>query len=671
MPAEFISSPESLDALGEAIAAGLILLDPPPRLTVSEWADRYAVLSQQSSAQPGPWSTATAEYQRGFMDAGSDPSIQRIVAMWGAQTGKTAGLLNINWYYVHHDPSPILMVQPTLEAAENFSKERIAPAIRDTPALTPLFGDPRAKDSGNTLLSKEFPGGGMALAGANSPAGLASRARRIASFDEVDKFEDSAGSEGDPVKLGEIRTATFWNRKIILTSTPSIKGVSRIEREFEKSDKRYYFVPCPHCGEEQMLQWENLKWPKDDNGRPVLEDCYYVCAVSGCEIRETEKPQMIRKGEWRATATSVDGKTAGFHLNALYSPWVTWPEVIQKWLDAQGSPTELQTFVNAYLAETWELQGDKVEQSVLQDRVHPYAAQAPDGVLVITAAVDVQKDRLEASAIGWGRGEESWAIDHRVFEGDPSRTSVWEDLDQWLDTEYQHESGIRLRIRCTMIDSGGHHTKQVYAFTKPRQHRRIYACKGRGGNHPLLARPSKQGTIQALLYMVGVDSAKELFYARLKNDQEGPGHCHFPDIRSDEDASVKGQFDEEFFAQTTAEQLVTTGKPGHQKRVWIKRRPRNEALDLRVYNMAALERIRPNFPAIGKGVAREAARVKERQMEESKPEETPEPDSGQAAAYDEHQESERKKTLIERSREQKIIERSSRRRRGGWLNAWR
>ncbi len=603
---KYVSTPDSIYALWDAIRAGLALLEPPPKLSVSEWADRYAYLSAESSAQPGKWITATAEYQRGLMDAGSDMTIERIVAMWGAQLGKTACLLNINWYYTAHDPSPMLMVQPTLEAAEDFSKERIAPAIRDTPALSKLFRSPRSRDSNNTLLKKEFPGGGLALAGANSPAGLASRSRRIVQGDEVDKWEASAGAEGDPGKLMEARTATFWNKKIIYTSTPSIKGASRIEREFLKSDQRRYFVRCPHCDEEQVLEWGNLKWPapKGEDGKPDPrpDECYYVCGANGCEVLEGEKPEMVRHGVWRATKKSIDGKTAGFHLNALYSPWVTWPDLIRKWLDAQGNPNELQTFVNASLAETWEIQGDRVETEIFKDRVHPYQAEAPAGVLVITAGVDVQKDRLEASAVGWGAGEESWALDHRVFQGDPAKPDVWAELDDWLQREWEHESGIMLRIRCTLVDSGGHHTKQVYWFTKAREHRRIYACKGRGGSHPLLGRPSKQGDAQALLYMVGVDSAKELFYARLKIESEGPGYCHFPDDPS--------TFDDEFFAQLTAEQQVPIVRDGLKVMVWRKRRDRNEALDLRVYAMAALERIKPNFPLVAARIKQKAERVK-------------------------------------------------------------
>ncbi|HTV07794.1 MAG TPA: phage terminase large subunit family protein [Candidatus Aquilonibacter sp.] len=657
---DYASTAESLEALDEALGTGLALLEPPPQLTVSEWADRYAYLPRESSAQAGKWDTATAEYQRGFMDAGSDPTIERIVAMWGAQLGKTAGLLNMLWYYVHHDPSPILMVQPTLEAAENFSKERLAPAIRDTPVLRPLFGDPRSRHSGNTLLNKEFPGGGLALAGANSPAGLASRSRRVVQGDEVDKWEASAGAEGDPGKLMEERTSTFWNRLIVYTSTPSVKGASRIDSEYEKSDKRQYFVPCPHCGEPQTFKWANLKWSKrraqDGTVEHDPDSCYYVC-VNGCEILESDKPDMVRHGKWIAQAKSVDGKTAGFHLNQLYSPWVTWPEIIRKFINAGNDPFLLQTFVNSVLAETWELKGDRIEQDVFASRVHAYEAEAPAGVLVITAGLDVQKDRIEATAIGWGAGEESWALEHRIFEGDPSRPKVWGDVDKWLNRTYVHESGIHLRIRCAMVDSGDQ-TKAVYAFTRTRRGRKIYACKGRSGAHPILARPRRVDESKTVLYMVGVDAAKESFYARLKIEEEGPGYCHFPDNPT--------MFDKEFFAQIAAEQLITVQRGGQRVKVWQKRRERNEALDTRVYAMAALERIRADFPALKRSLQkRTVART-------PRPELPPEEPKGKLVAYEEQQEQERERVEAEQRRNLRLQERSlNRRRGGGWMGGWR
>jgi phage terminase large subunit GpA-like protein len=609
----FNSSPESLAALDDAVNEGLALFTPPPDLRVSEWADTYAVLPKESSAQPGRWITANAEYQRGFMDAINDPLVETIVTIWPAQSGKSAGLLNVVGYFCHQDPSPILFVQPTLEAAENFSKDRIAPMIRDTPALKPLFGDPRAKDSGNTLLHKQFPGGYLALSGANSPASLASRPIRIVLCDEVDKYDSSAGTEGDPVKLAVARTTTFWNRKVILTSTPNIKGTSRIERAFLKSDQRRYFVTCPHCGEKQTLEWGMLKWPSPRSNPELKEhrpdECYYVCSGNGCEITEADKPDMIRAGEWIATAVSEDGKTAGFHLNALYSPWSTWPDLIREWLDSQGSMEELKTFVNSKLAETFEPKGDRVEKDVFTDRQHDYLAdcEAPEGVIIVTAAVDVQDNRLEASAIGWGFGEESWALDHRIFAGSPAEKGVWAELEEWLHREFRREDGVKLRIRCTMMDSAGHHTKEAYAFAKAHQKMRFYACVGRANKdgipRPLLSRPTKIDEHGVLLYTVGVDTAKESFYSRLKIEAEGGGYCHFP---------YAPWADEEYFLQLASEELATVykGNTAVGKR-WKKRRDRNEALDLRVYAMAALERLKPNFDKWAEHLRKQAPIVKQ------------------------------------------------------------
>ncbi|WP_446744287.1 phage terminase large subunit family protein [Silvibacterium acidisoli] len=654
----FESSVESLEALGSAVSAGLALFVPPPDLQVSEWADRFAVLPKESSAQPGKWITATAEYQRGFMNAVNDPLIETIVVIWPAQSGKSAGLLNVVGYFCHQDPSPILFVQPTLEAAENFSKDRIAPMIRDTPSLKPLFGDPRARDSGNTLLHKQFPGGYLALSGANSPSSLASRPIRIVLCDEVDKYDVSAGTEGDPVKLAVARTTTFWNRKIILTSTPNIKGTSRIERAFLKSDQRRYFVTCPHCGEKQTLEWGMLRWPSPRSNPELTEhrpdECYYVCSGAGCEITEADKPEMIRNGSWEQTAVSDDGKTAGFHLNALYSPWSTWPDLIREWLDAQGSVEELKTFVNSKLAETFEPKGDRVEKDLFRDRQHDYLAhcQAPEGVIIVTASVDVQDNRLEAAAIGWGLGEESWALDHRIFNGSPGENGVWEELEEWLQRTFKREDGVTLRIRCTMMDSAGHHTKQAYAFAKRNEKRRVYACVGRANSagvaRPLLSRPTTSNELGVALYTVGVDTAKESFYNRLKIEAEGPGYCHFP---------VADWADEEYFLQLASEELATVykGNMAVGKR-WKKRRDRNEALDLRVYAMAALERLKPNFDRWADHLKRQATAAAV----------VPDPVKEILGAS-----SEQLADLPEQLKQKIAINRPSRPSAGGWVNAWR
>lgn len=645
----FESSPESLSGLESAVSSGLQLFTPPPNLKVSEWADRFAVLPKESSAQPGKWMTSTAEYQRGFMDAVNDPLVETIVVIWPAQSGKSAGLLNVIAYFTHQDPSPILLVQPTLEAAENFSKDRIAPMIRDTPALRPLFGDPRARDSGNTLLHKQFPGGYLALSGANSPSSLASRPIRIVLCDETDKYDVSAGTEGDPIKLATARTTTFWNRKIILTSTPNIKGASRIERAFLKSDQRRYFVRCPQCGESQTLEWGRLKWPSPRTDASLDEhqpdDCYYAC-VNGCEITEADKPDMIRGGEWIATAKSKDGMTAGFHLNALYSPWATWPGLIREWLDSQGSTEELKTFVNSKLAETFEPRGDRVEADVFKDRQHDYLrdCEAPEGVLIVTAGVDVQDNRIEAGAVGWGMGEESWQLDHRVFSGNPAENAVWQELSEWLQRSFRREDGVSLRIRCAMMDSAGHHTKQVYAFAKRHEKYRVFACVGRAGVRPLLSKPTSSNELGVHLYTIGVDVAKESFYGRLKIEAEGPGYCHYP---------MADWADEEYAKQLTSEQLITKFRGGVASKAWVKRRDRNEALDLRVYAMAALERLKPNFEKWAAHLKKQA----EVQAYQPEPERMP---------VGAKEEAPRSNVVQEKIASTRPVRQKA----GGWVNAW-
>src|SRR5882672_4269896 len=272
---------------------------PPPSLTVSQWADAHRRLSSESSAEPGEWHTSRAPYQRGLMDAVADPAIREIWVMKAAQIGWTEILNNVIGFHIDQDPAPILLVQPNLEMAEAWSKDRLAPMIRDTPALRGKIADPRARDTGNTLLHKTFAGGHLTIAGANSPAGLASRPIRIVLFDEVDKFPSSAGAEGDPISLGKKRSTTFWNRKMLAGSTPTIKGSSRVEEGFEASDQRYYFVPCPHCQEFQRLTWPQVRWPE---GRP--EAAVYVCQHCGAEISEAQKPAMILAGEWRASKPS-------------------------------------------------------------------------------------------------------------------------------------------------------------------------------------------------------------------------------------------------------------------------------------------------------------------------------------------------------------------------------
>jgi len=571
-----------LDArLRQAVTASL---KPPPRLNVSDWADTYRQLSSESSAEAGKWSTSRAEYQRGMMNAVSDPDIENVVLMTAAQIGKTELINNVVGYHIHQDPAPMLVVQPTLEMAQTWSKDRLAPAIRDTPALSDKIKNPRSRDSGNTTLHKVFAGGHVTACGANSPSSLASRPCRIILCDEVDRYPISAGTEGDPVGLAKRRSATFWNRKIILVSTPTEKGASRIEQAYEESDKRKYFVPCPDCGEHQVLTWANVRW---DTDKPATAE--YTCEHCGTCWPDVKRFRAIRQGEWRATAEG-DGKTAGFHLSGLYSPWTPMEDTVRDFLAAKRDPMRLKTWVNTYLGETWEEQGDTVDEYDLIDRREDWGEELPEDVLMLTAGIDVQDDRLEYEVVGWGRGEESWSIRYEVLYGDPSTAELWMRLDTALGEIYNHPLHGEMVLRSACIDSGGHYTQQVYNYARQRAGRRVFAIKGVGGEgKPIVGRPTKNNIGKINLFPVGTDTAKELVYSRLKMQTPGEGYCHFPLDRG-----------EEFFRMLTAEKKMTKYFKGRPRREWVKIRTRNEALDCRVYATAALAILNLNLETVYK-----------------------------------------------------------------------
>ena len=616
------SSPESLAALEACIAAGLQLLTPPPELRVSDWSDRFMRLPREASPEPGPWSTERAPYQREMMDVVNDPGIETVVFMIASQCGKTAVELNIVGYFIHQDPSPILFVMPSEQLAENFSKERLAPMIRDTPVLTGLFGAAKTRESGNTLLNKQFPGGFIALAGSNAPRGLASRPVRILVMDEEDGFPASAGTEGDPVTLAEARTTNFWNRKRIYSSTPTKKGASRVEKHYQQSDQRVYEVPCPQCGTYQTLEWESLRWPSPNTGAKKHEPnrCYYVC-VQGCEILEADKPDMLRQGKWRAlNPGGGDGRTAGFQLSCLYSPWKTWPETISDWLKAYRLPHTRKAFWNTRLGRTYEVVGETVDDNALVRRRQLYPARVPDGVLVLTAGVDVQADRLEMEVVGWGMEEESWSVDYQILRGNPAEAEIWDRLDAALLDRYPNAAGIRLRIHSAFVDSG-FHTKMVYRFCARRQVRRVFACKGQAGPGIPLTKPRASRVHRGPrvdLRIVGIDAAKEALYSNLKIDRIGPGYCHFPAAwTSPQGVSIDlPMYGPDYFSQLTAEKLVTEMREMTPVRKWEKKQERNEALDCRVYAMAALDDLNVNWHLLAQNM---------RQQEEQAKASTPEP----------------------------------------------
>ena len=551
---------------------------PPPDLTASEWADLYRRLSSEASAEPGRWKTDRTPYMREILDAINDPRVETIVIMSSAQVGKTELLLNAIGYFVDYDPAPMLLLQPTLEMAQTFSKDRLAPMCRDTPTLRNKIQDAKAKSSGNTMLHKTFAGGHITMAGANSPASLASRPVRIVLADEVDRYPVSAGTEGDPVNLAIKRTTTFWNKKIILVSTPTIKGASRIEAAYENSTQEQFCYSCPGCETYQPMRWRNIDF--DTEGH-ACEECGSISSQD--EWMRSDK-KWIAQGKHH--------KIRGFHLNELVSPWRRWAQIIEDFREAKKSPDTLKTFVNTSLGETWEEEGSSLDNELLYKRREHYVADVPSYAHVLTCSVDVQDDRLEYQVEGWGDGEENCKVDFGILRGDPSTMDLWKKLDEKLNQRYTHESGIELPIACTAIDSGGHYTQQVYKFVKPREVGRVYAIKGSStAGAAIVGRPSRSNKGKINLFSIGTDTAKELIFKRLQINEPGAGYIHFP---------VSDKFDPEWFEQLTAEKCVTRYREGRAYRKWIKTRARNEALDLSVYNLAALYILNPNFNALKK-----------------------------------------------------------------------
>ncbi|WP_439527843.1 phage terminase large subunit family protein [Pannonibacter sp.] len=572
-------------------------LRPDPDLSVSQWADRHRRLASRASAEPGQYRTARTPYMREIMDRLSpgEPT-QRVVFMKAAQVGATEAGNNWIGFVIHQAPGPMLAVQPTVELAKRNSRQRIDPLIDESPELRERVKPARSRDAGNTMLSKEFAGGILIMTGANSAVGLRSTPARYIFLDEVDAYPASADEEGDPVTLAEARSLTFSHRrKVLLVSTPTIRGLSRIEREFEASDQRRFFVPCPHCGAMQWLKFERLRWEK---GRP--ETAEYICEGCDAAIAEHHKTQMLDAGEWRATATATDPMTVGYHLSALYSPvgWLSWQRIARAHEAARGSDEAMRAFRNTILGETWMETGEAPDWQRLADRREAWTAgTVPAGGLFLTAGADVQKNRIEVDVWAWGRGLESWLIDHIVIDGGPGDPVCWQQLTGLLGRSWIHASGQPVLLTRLAIDTG-FETSAVYAWSRQVGWTQVAPVKGVEGftrTSPVTGPTFVDATVAgkrlrrgARLWTVATSTFKAETYRFLRQDRPTkedqaagdscpPGTIHLPDWA-----------DGEWLKQLTAEQLVTVRtKRGFARLEWHKLRERNEALDCRVYARAA------------------------------------------------------------------------------------
>ena len=578
-------------------------LQPLPNLTVSDWADAYRRLSAEASAEPGRWRTDRAPYQREIMNAFTVARVWKIVVMSASQIGKSDIMNNVIGRYSHLAPAPIMMIQPTIEMAQDYSKSRIAPMIRDTKVLREIYRDVKTRETGNTILSKIFPGGRLIMGGANSPAGLASRPIKILLADEVDRFPDSAGTEGDPVDLAAKRMTTFWDKRLGLFSTPTIAGESRIADEYLQGTQEEWQHECPNCHEyhllthRQMVTDHQTKTDKKGNKHATVYSVKWRCPECGFSFTE----EQMRRAPQKYIAQNASALSKGvrsFFVNCWASPWLTWAAVMQEWLEAEGDPEREKVVVNTRFGEPYERKGAFDSTDVFLQRREPYSAELPDGVLILTAAVDVQDNRLEYEICGWGKGEECWGIKKGIILGVPENPEVWAALDEQLDREYRFKNGTGLIVPRTFIDSGGHYTKEVYAYSLRRLARQCFAVKGAStAGVPIIHKYAKVTTIRGRtipLVLIGTDSGKQYVMDRLSISVPGPKYFHFPLDKQENEAVSEilwnRGYDDIYFRGLIAEQKVARKKNGRVVWQWenIAKDKRNEPLDLRVYNLACL-----------------------------------------------------------------------------------
>lgn len=599
---------KELKNLNSVVTAAVKNFKPPEDLTVTEWAEKYRRLSPENSAEAGPWRTDRTPYLREIMDAFTDPKIRRLIVVASSQVGKSEMELNMLGYLIDSDPGPTLFILPTVDVAQDFSKRRISSMIRDCRRLRSKVADAKSRDGNNTVLKKQFPGGMLTITGANSPSSLASIPARYVFGDERDRWPLSAGAEGDPWGLAEARTTTFYNSKMVEVSTPTIKGASAIEASYEIGTRERWCHQCPECGEFHNIVFNNIKFDFSTNkikGKKVYKVKAVWWECPSCGQTATESTMKKQPAKW--VAENPDAYHQGvrsFWINGFSSPWMSWDRIVLRFLQAKDDPHKLKVVYNTILGELWEDRGDLEDEDSFLARREEYPAELPDGVLVLTCGVDTQDNRIEYEVVGHGHFGETWGIKKGFIMGRPDNPEVWERLDDVIDRTYRFKDGKGLKISMTCVDSGGHYTQEVYEACRARQHKRVFAIKGRGGDGvPYVAPPTKvpirqNKRITCWLYTIGVDAGKSLIMSSLKVQEPGPKYCHFP---RGEDRG----YDALFFNGLLSERLVLKRSRGRDRWMWekIPGHNRNEALDCRNYAMAAFRILNPDLEAVEKRLA--------------------------------------------------------------------
>lgn len=576
-------------------------LKPLPKTSVSNWADNHRMLSSGISAEPGKWKTSRAPYQKDIMNAFTEPGIHRVVVKSSSQIGKSDMMNNVIGRFAHLDPCAIMMIQPTIDMAQDYSKTRIAPMIRDTKVLNNLFYDVKSRDANNTILSKVFPGGRLIMCGANSPAGLASRPIRILLADEVDRFPDSAGTEGDPVDLAAKRMTTFWNSCMGLFSTPTNEGSSRIDEEYLAGTQEEWQHKCPNCGEYHLLRHIDMtvdyKEIKTPSGKKtvIVNDVKWRCPHCGFSFSEKEMKQTPQKYISR-NADALKNGIRSFFVNGFTSPWMTWSKIMREWLEAKGDPEREKVIMNTVFGESYKQKGAFEDEQIFLRRRESYGAELPNGVLLLTAAIDTQDNRFEYEVVGWGKEEECWGIRKGIVLGAPNQDRTWKEIDNILDKTYHFADGKGLKVVRTFIDSGGHYTSDVYNYCQKNFHKQRFAIKGRGGpGIPLIYKIAKANNAKAPLILLGVDDGKQQIMDRLSIDSPGPLYFHFPQDEGIKELSNRG-YDDLYFKGIISEHKKVYKRNGVLREVWeTTKNVRNEPLDLRNYNLACMKSLKPDW----------------------------------------------------------------------------
>lgn len=576
-------------------------LKPLPKTSVSRWADNHRMLSSGISAEPGKWKTSRAPYQKDIMNAFTESGIHRVVVKSSSQIGKSDMMNNVIGRFAHLDPCAIMMIQPTIDMAQDYSKTRIAPMIRDTKVLNNLFYDVKSRDANNTILFKVFPGGRLIMCGANSPAGLASRPIRILLADEVDRFPDSAGTEGDPVDLAAKRMTTFWNSCMGLFSTPTNEGSSRIDEEYLAGTQEEWQHKCPNCGEYHLLRHIDMtvdyKEIKTPSGKKtvIVNDVKWRCPHCGFSFSEKEMKQTPQKYISR-NADALKNGIRSFFVNGFTSPWMTWTRIMREWLEAKGDPEREKVIMNTVFGESYKQKGAFEDEQIFLRRRESYGAELPNGVLLLTAAIDTQDNRLEYEVVGWGKEEECWGIRKGIVLGAPNQARTWKEIDNILDKTYHFAAGKGLKVVRTFIDSGGHYTSDVYNYCQKNFHKQRFAIKGRGGpGIPLIYKIAKANNAKAPLILLGVDDGKQQIMDRLSIDSPGPLYFHFPQDEGIKELSNRG-YDDLYFKGIISEHKKVYKRNGVLREVWeTTKNVRNEPLDLRNYNLACMKSLKPDW----------------------------------------------------------------------------